>query len=98
MAGFGDLQTERKTCEYQLHGPTKIQRIVAVANSPAPSLTCEVCKAEGPFGPNGPITDDPPEGLDSMWLFLVEEPNSKARGECPKCKQQTMKATGLWRT
>lgn len=96
--GFGAKQKERKTWEYEVQGPATTQRIVAAEGVPPPKLTCEMCKAEGPFGPNGPITDEPPEGLASESRFPSVDTDSNATGTCPRCKKQTMKFSDDWIT
>jgi hypothetical protein len=96
--GFGTRQTERKTWEYEVRGPSTIQRVVAAEHLPAPVLACEVCKAEGPFGPKGPITDEDPEGLVSDLPFPFDTTEPNATGKCPKCKKQTLKVSGQWIT
>ena len=94
--GFGAKNMERKTRKFELLGPSTNQGVVVDEDAPRPSLTCEMCKAEGPFGPKGPITDDPPEGLASERPFGGT--GSNATGTCPKCKKPTMKASGSWIT
>jgi len=95
---FDAEKTERNNLEFEVSGPQTTHRVVAAAHLPVPRLTCEVCKAEGPFGPDGPITDEPPKGLG----FDQECPPGHGRilphGKCPKCKQQTMKVSGSHET
>jgi hypothetical protein len=87
IEGFGPKEAQRKTREYDPRGPSGTQHIVVAEESPVPTLTCEICKAEGPFGSKGLITDDPPEGLPNEHLLGDPE----ATGMCPRCKQKTMK-------
>jgi hypothetical protein len=96
--GFGTKATERKTWEYEIRGPSAIQRVTAAEHLPVPKLKCEVCSAEGPFGPKGPITDEAPDGLASDCTFPFGHTDSDARGTCPKCKKLPMKVSGSWIT
>lgn len=94
---FSLQRTQRKTREYLLHGPSSTQRVVVMAESPPPMVRCEGCGAEGPLGPPGPITDEPPEGLSGLWRpFGTKAP--KAQGKCPRCKQQTVQVGDFWIT
>jgi hypothetical protein len=88
-------QDEKGIREYEIQGPSKKQRIVASKESPTPTLTCEVCKAQGPFGRKVPITDEPPEGL-GRELPIGEK--SEPTGTCPRCKKQTMTVSENWIT
>jgi hypothetical protein len=96
--GFITKKPERKTWEYEIRGPSTIQRITAAAHLPVPRLKCETCSAEGPFGPKGPITDESPDGLPSDCDIHFDDTDSDATGTCPKCKTQTMKVSGSWIT
>jgi hypothetical protein len=98
LDGFNREKTERKTWEYEIRGPSTIQRVTAAEHSPVPNLKCETCSAEGPLGPKGPITDEAPEGLASDTECVFGYNTSDATGICPKCKQQTMKVSGAWIT
>lgn len=89
---------EPQTLEYKFIGRLQTQSFVLAKDSPPPIVTCEVCKTIGPFGPGGPITDEVPEGLTLDWDFPSEVSASKRIGKCPKCKKQTMRATGEWIT
>lgn len=96
--GFGIKRTERDTREYTLRGPSKTQRVVVAEHSPRPTLICEVCRAEGPFGGNGPITDEAPEGLASERSRPSGDTNPAVTGKCPKCRKQAMRVSGEWIT
>jgi hypothetical protein len=87
-----------KILRFEILGPTTTQSAILSEGSSAPSVTCEVCKEVGPFGPRGPLTDELPEGLISEWDFPVVGSVWEARGKCPKCKEQAMKFVGEWTT
>jgi Zn finger protein HypA/HybF involved in hydrogenase expression len=92
----GANEAERAAWEYQMRGPSTIQQVVADEQSPQPTVKCEVCNVEGPFGPDGPITDKAPEGIETPPFFLSMD--SKDIGMCPRCKEKTMHVSGEWIT
>jgi hypothetical protein len=96
--GFGINNTKRKTLQFKLEGPSAIQTAVVAEGSPSPTVRCEVCKVEGSFGANGPITDRPPEGISADRLYRNHSVASTEAGTCPKCKSKTMKISGTWVT
>lgn len=95
---FGGNETaEAEISHYTLRGPSCIQDIVLGEHEPTPSLTCDNCRVEGPFGAAGPITDRPPEGFaDDYDPFSGSD--SMPVGICPKCKKTTMKFEDEWMT
>ena len=93
----GFSSRSRPERHYEVKGPTTVQNVTLLeaSDSPVPTLKCEACGAEGPFGATGPITDQPPEGINrTHWMEL----NPDETGVCPRCKQKAMKVTGEWIT
>lgn len=83
--------------EFELRGPARIQRVLVSSQAPT-SVTCEGCKAEGPFGSEGPITSEPPAGLGSVQRLAKANTEGKVIGICPACHKQTMKFSAEWET
>ena len=89
-------QPEREIWEYELRRGKKIRRISIDTNAPPIIVSCEACKAEGPFGPNGPITDAVPEGFPTDPVYRAVGMPSDATGICPSCKHKTMHVSAVW--
>ncbi|GDY22009.1 hypothetical protein LBMAG56_33560 [Verrucomicrobiota bacterium] len=62
---FEAWSAEKNTAKksYHLIGPKSDRLITLTPGEAAPLISCENCKAEGPFGPSGPITDEDPRGI-----------------------------------
>lgn len=91
-----NAQSGGRTSEYEIKGPSTTQRVSVTEGLQSPSLICDVCKVEGPFGSEGPITDKPPKGLPPPDPVSFNTANANATGICPKCKKRAMKVTGEW--
>jgi len=89
--GRGD---QARSYRYEFIGSVKPHEIVIdPGNNVPPEVEC-ACGAKGPFGPDGPITDQPPEDFQHDSLFGIRR--STTVGICPRCKRQTLRQRGEW--
>ena len=107
LVNFEENQPQPGPQECEIQGPSKIQKVVVpgdwmrfrvaqtpFSNATPPTIKCENCGAEGPFGSSGPITDDTPEGLEIGMCESKEE----LKGVCPRCKALSLQFVCNWMT
>jgi hypothetical protein len=92
---------------FEFVGPVAPRTVVIEPGGEPPQVTC-ACGATGPFGREGPITDQIPAGLENGNSVLIKHsadgkplprgPWVQPTGTCPRCKKPTLVLAGQWMT